>query len=292
MEINPESANPIRNVSDTALWVAVYRAMESERKDALFHDPFARRLAGERGQAIVDAMPRGKELAWAMIVRTAVMDELILQCVRDGATSVLNLAAGLDARAYRLDLPESLHWYHVDFPPMVEYVKDKLTGETPRCALEYVAADLREPEQRDAIFRKAAEKGPVLVITEGLLVYLPAENVADLAKALHQSAQARWWISDLATPLLLKRLAKSWSSKLKQGNAPFLFAPADAAAFFKPLGWRETVFRSSWTESLRLNRHIRFAGFWNFIMKLSPAEKQNAAVRMSGITLMQPDIRP
>ena len=291
MEINPESANPIRNVSDTALWVAVYRAMESERKDALFHDPFARRLAGERGQAIVDAMPRGKELAWAMIVRTAVMDELILQCIRDGATSVLNLAAGLDTRAYRLDLPESLHWYHVDFPPMVEYVKDKLTGEKPRCALEYVAADLREPEQRDSIFRKAAENGPVLVITEGLLVYLPAENVADLAKALHQSAQARWWISDLATPLLLKRLAKSWSSKLKQGNAPFLFAPADAAAFFKPLGWRETVFRSSWTESLRLNRHIRFAGFWNFIMKLSPPEKQDASIRMSGITLMQPDIR-
>ena len=41
-------ANPIRNVSDTALWVAVYRAMESERADAHFVDPFARRLAGER----------------------------------------------------------------------------------------------------------------------------------------------------------------------------------------------------------------------------------------------------
>ena len=39
MEINAESGNPIRNVSDTALWVAVYRAMESERSDALFRDP-------------------------------------------------------------------------------------------------------------------------------------------------------------------------------------------------------------------------------------------------------------
>ena len=52
--------NPIRNVSDTASWVAVYRAMESERPDAHFNDPYARRLAGERGQAIVDAMPRGR----------------------------------------------------------------------------------------------------------------------------------------------------------------------------------------------------------------------------------------
>ena len=63
--------NPIRNVSDTALWVAVYRAMETERSDALFHDPYARRLAGERGQAIVDAMPRGKSMSWPMVVRTA-----------------------------------------------------------------------------------------------------------------------------------------------------------------------------------------------------------------------------
>ena len=46
-------ANPIRNVSDTARWVAIYRAIESERADALFNDPFARRLGGERGEAIV-----------------------------------------------------------------------------------------------------------------------------------------------------------------------------------------------------------------------------------------------
>lgn len=280
--------NPIRNVSDTALWVAVYRAMESERADALFRDPYARRLAGERGQQIVDAMPRGKDLAWAMIVRTTVMDELILKCVQDGATSVLNLAAGLDARAYRLELPPTLRWYHVDFPPMVDYVRESLSGETPRCLLEYVAADLREAEQRDAVLRRAAEHGPVLVITEGLLVYLPAEDVASLAKALRTSAQAQWWISDLATPLLLKRLAKSWSSKLSQGNAPFLFAPDDAAAFFNPLGWRETVFRSSWTESLRLKRHVRFAGFWNLLMKVSPKPQRDASIRMSGITLMQP----
>jgi methyltransferase (TIGR00027 family) len=282
------TATPIRNVSDTALWVAVYRAMESERTDALFHDPYARRLAGERGPAIVNAMPQGKAMAWAMIVRTAVMDELILQCVREGAASVLNLAAGLDTRAYRLDLPSSLRWYHVDFPPMVDYVRDHLADEQPRCVLEYVSADLREPAQRDAVFQEAAAHGPVLVITEGLLVYLPPENVAELAVALRNVATAKWWISDLGTPLLLKRLSKTWLGRLRDGNAPFLFAPADAAAFFNPLGWRETVFRSSWTESLRLNRHIRFANFWNLLMKFSPRAEREASLRMSGISLMQP----
>jgi len=92
----------IENVSDTARWVAVYRAMETARPDAIFKDPFADRLAGQRGQQILDAMPRGRATAWPMIVRTAVFDEIILDAVRNKqADLVVNLAAGLDAR----DLP-------------------------------------------------------------------------------------------------------------------------------------------------------------------------------------------
>jgi O-methyltransferase involved in polyketide biosynthesis len=48
----------VSNVSDTARWVAVYRSWESARKDALFHDPYADFLAGERGKTIAALMPR------------------------------------------------------------------------------------------------------------------------------------------------------------------------------------------------------------------------------------------
>ena len=75
------ASDTIQHVSDTARWVALYRAMESERPDALFHDPYARRLAGPRGERIVDTMPKGRSWAWPMIVRTAVMDELILRAI-------------------------------------------------------------------------------------------------------------------------------------------------------------------------------------------------------------------
>ena len=55
--------------------------MESEHPGALFRDPFARRLAGERGRAIVEKMPKGRAFAWPMIVRTALMDEIILRTI-------------------------------------------------------------------------------------------------------------------------------------------------------------------------------------------------------------------
>src|SRR6266487_2591693 len=116
------SSSPISSVSDTARWVAMYRAMESERADALFRDPFARRLAGPAGEQILASMPQGRRWAWPMIVRTAVMDEIVTRLVKEqGVDTVLNLAAGLDARPYRLDLPSQLHWIDVDLEGILSY---------------------------------------------------------------------------------------------------------------------------------------------------------------------------
>jgi len=281
--MNP--ANPIRNVSDTALWVAIYRAMESERADALFHDPYARQLAGERGAAIVASTPGGKASSWPMVVRTAVMDEMVLRCVQQGATTVLNLAAGLDARPYRLPLPPTLRWLHVDLPDMVEYFRSRMGGETPRCALEFVAADLRDADARRELFARASAHGPVLVITEGLLIYLESDQVAELARDLHEFARARWWISDLASPLLLKFLARGRLPDLSA--APFRFAPAEGTVFFAPYGWREAQFRSSWDESLRLKRAMPGVWLWRQLFKLQSRKRQEAQRRMSGIILLE-----
>src|ERR1043165_2932773 len=100
----------LRNISDTALWVAIYRARESERADAHFHDPYARRLAGERGEQIAADMQKGMKHEWPMIARTVNIDQIVANCIAEGADMVINLACGLDARAYRLDLPANLKW--------------------------------------------------------------------------------------------------------------------------------------------------------------------------------------
>jgi O-methyltransferase involved in polyketide biosynthesis len=67
----------IENVSDTALWVAVYRAHETLRSDALFHDPFAERLAGSKGAAIAVQAAGGKMTEWSVVIRTYIIDRFI-----------------------------------------------------------------------------------------------------------------------------------------------------------------------------------------------------------------------
>ncbi|MBL8298919.1 MAG: class I SAM-dependent methyltransferase [Rhodanobacteraceae bacterium] len=281
---------PLRNVSDTALWVAIYRAMESERPGALFHDPYARRLGGARGEAIVKAMPKGRSMAWPLVVRVAVMDEILHRCIADGVKTVLNLAAGLDARPYRLDLPADLLWLHVDMPEMVDYFRSHMAQETARCQLEFIAADLREAGQRREVFaRAAAAPGPLLVITEGLLIYLEANDVIALARDLHDLAPARWWLSDLASPALLRFVANNWGRTVQQGNAPFRFGPGEGTAFFRPYGWREAEFRSTWDEAWRLNRKPALAWLWRALSWLQPRRKMETVRRMSAIVLLQSD---
>jgi len=280
--------NTISHISDTAHWVAVYRANESERPDALFRDPYARRLAGPRGEAIVQAMPRGRQWSWPMVVRTAVMDEIILRAVnRDGVRTVVNLAAGLDARAYRLEVPRTLRWIDVDLPAIQTYKREALAGETARCALEWLPADLADPTQRRAVLeRVAAGPGPALAVTEGLLIYLETDQVSALASDLHACAPIAWWLLDLAGPRLLKMLARNWGKSVAAGGAPFRFAPAAGTAFFEPAGWREAEFRSMWEESLRLKRTMPLAGLWNLIGRLYPKKTQAEMRRMSGVVLL------
>src|SRR5450755_2299399 len=90
----------IKGVSDTAFMVAAWRAAESKRPDALFRDPFAARLAGEHGRAIVASLRRGFLGGWQVVIRTVIIDEMIQKAVAAGIDTIVNLGAGLDARPY------------------------------------------------------------------------------------------------------------------------------------------------------------------------------------------------
>ena len=141
----------IEHISDTAKWVAVYRAMETKRPDAIFRDPFAERLAGAQGQAIVDSMKNGRSMAWAMIVRTAVFDEIILERIRNGNVDVVvNLAAGLDARPWRMKLPPTLRWIDVDLPGILDHKTEIMKAEKPAASRRRGRDESPRPRRRDA----------------------------------------------------------------------------------------------------------------------------------------------
>ena len=209
----------IRHISDTARWSAVYRARETERQNPLFRDPFARRLAGERGEQIAATMPFSDRNTWSWVVRTYLYDQLISDHVSQGGDMVINLAAGLDARPYRMALPTSLRWVEIDLPEILAYKQHVLAAEKPACAVERVALDVSDAASRRALFgRLGREAGKALIVAEGFLIYLTAEQVGALAEDLAVPASFQKWIVDLASPGLLRILRKNVGAQLVEGG--------------------------------------------------------------------------
>src|SRR5437899_4100514 len=137
----------VRNVSDTARWAAYFRAQETARPDALFRDRFAERLCGQHGVDIANTLPDGNKHAWAWVTRTYLFDHFIKQELQQGADLVLNLAAGLDARPYRLELPASLQWIEVDLPE-IQADRKSTRLNSSHLGISYAAFCLKKKSSR------------------------------------------------------------------------------------------------------------------------------------------------
>jgi methyltransferase (TIGR00027 family) len=273
-----------KSISDTAHWVAFCRAMESERPDALFRDPFARLLAPANGSAPGSAM-LSRFAADVVAIRTAVMDEIILKAVRDYQVDmVLNLAAGLDARAYRLPLPRDLRWIEVDLPEVLAYKSAILNGEAAACSLESTALNLLDPDRVQLLERLNGEANRILVLSEGLLVYLTPDDVAALAADLHRQQNFHYWLTDLMAPRSMRIMSAFACRQLAQANARLRFAPMDLRAFFGDLGWRAIELHPGLSEMRRLNRHTTVPASLLSILKIV---RGNRLQSMDGTALFE-----
>jgi methyltransferase (TIGR00027 family) len=275
----------VRNISDTARWAAVFRARETERPDAMFRDPFAKRLAGQLGVDIANTLPEGNKHAWAWVARTYLFDQFITQELQQGTDMVVNLAAGLDARPYRMKLPASFQWIEVDLPEILTYKEGILANEKPTCALERVRLDLSDGNARRSLFAELDRRASkILVLTEGLLIYLSAEEVAALAKDLAAGSHFQRWILELGSPGLLRMMQRTAGKQLSEVGAPFKFAPVEGPAFFTPHGWEPMDVKSL----LKTATQFKRPPFFLRLLGRLPEQKKPAGNRpWSGVCLFK-----
>lgn len=244
----------INDVTDTAIWVAAYRAEESLRKDALFHDTFAQLLVGAQGELIATRTQGSRYTAWSVVIRTFIIDRFIMNLLAEGVDTVINLGAGLDTRPYRLDLHKELRWVEVDFPKIIDLKNEKLKEQTPCCKLERVQLDLSNNELRDQFLEKIASSSKnVLVITEGVIPYLSNIEARSLADALKKHKNFTHWITEYYSPEILKFL-RTPKRLTQMKNSPFLFYPEDWFLFFKQSGWDVLETKYFGVESEKLGR--------------------------------------
>ena len=113
-----------------------------------------------------------------------------------------------------------------------------LANDKPTCQLERITVNLADVSERRRFFSEIANRGKRgLVLTEGLLIYLSTEEVAQFAEDLSGVASLQRWILDMHSPRLLAMMQRNTGKALEKVGAPFKFGPAEGPDFFVPHGW-------------------------------------------------------
>ncbi|MER6053006.1 SAM-dependent methyltransferase [Streptomyces sp. NPDC020883] len=179
----------VTGIGLTALGVAAGRALETERPDGLVSDPYAdafvaaadapvpvpRRLADTEPLSAA-ARDMWTSMAAYLGVRSLFFDRFLMTAAAGGITQVVVAAAGLDARAFRLEWPPGVELFEIDQPRVLEFkdgVLDRL-GARPRCGRHVVPVDLRD-DWPAALEDAGFDRGRATVwLAEGLLPFLSA----------------------------------------------------------------------------------------------------------------------
>jgi methyltransferase (TIGR00027 family) len=281
----------IKDVSDTSIWVAYYRAKETERKDALFHDPFAKVLIGDRGKKIAEELKAiGRFTEWTVIARTLIIDDYIKELIQNGVDMVINLGAGLDSRPYRMKLPNTLKWIEVDQPHVIAHKNEILKKETPSCQLKRIALDLSDSQKtHDFLQETGADAKKIVVLTEGVLPYLTEEQVSTLSNNLKSQPKIIFWIAEYFNSSVYKYLKASPRMK-KMKNAPFLFYPQDWMGFFESCGWGQQEIRYIGLEGVRHGRKMPMPWWAIFFKPFMSKKTLDNSMKMTGFVLFKKNV--
>jgi methyltransferase (TIGR00027 family) len=231
-------------VAATGLLVAAMRAEESARDDALFHDPFAERLAGDDGRRLLaeSGSETGQPSA-PIVVRTRLFDEALLRAHADGVSQVVIVAAGMDARSYRLPWPDSTTVFEVDQPHVITLKDERLAGDKPRCRRVAIGVDLADDWPKALEAQGFNCSAPTVWTIEGLLQYIEAPDVDRLfARVDALSAPGSVLLYDVIGKALLEApFLQNTIEFMQKLGAPWVFGSDTPATLVENHGWSATV---------------------------------------------------
>lgn len=247
-------------VSRTALLTAAARAAESELPAPLYDDPFAGRVAGAEGAALLAQHPARDRFVRAHGVKTRVFDDAIRAAVAAGAEQVLLPAAGLDTRAWRLNLPPGVRWFEVDHGPVLDHKARVLAGTPARVARVAVRFNLRGARLAEALAAAGFDGSKrTVVVPEGLLMYLePADAEGLLARLAALVPAGSTLCADILNAAAVDPagVLRAVLARFAAEGAPWRFGTDAPAALLGRAGWRvgDVVFAGhprAWPERFR-----------------------------------------
>jgi methyltransferase (TIGR00027 family) len=247
MSTRHDEAPALAGVGLTSLWVAAMRAVETERplsEGRLCEDPFARALAGAEGFATLERSVAELGIGPPVVpVRTRFCDDRLRAALDEGFEQIVILAAGMDSRAFRMDMKPEVHVFEVDRAEIFAHKEPRLERTRPRGVRTIVPVDLADDWPRALVDRGMSPSRRTFWVVEGLLIYLEAPAVDALFTRLDalSAPGSRAIFDGSSTAILQHPIMASRVAFVAKLGAPWIYGLDEPEAFTARFGWRAQV---------------------------------------------------
>ena len=217
---------------------------DAERSKPVCGDTFAKVFMNEDGLRILETFKDETSPNASNVARHRIIDDLLRrELLSNPDVSILIVGAGFDSRAYRLN---GGTWVELDEPQVITYKNDRLPvsqcqNELHRIPIDFAADSLEEK------LSLIARRTPVVVVIEGVFMYLEEEAIKQVLQTLHRLFPRHKLICDLMSRSFFEKYGRTIHEKLTGLGATFRFTADNPEDVFVKSGY-ERVGRISIVE--------------------------------------------
>jgi len=201
----------LTGVPETMIQTLYARAKESRKPNHIIYDQKAIEIVQKLDYSF-SAADKDVMMSSGVVARTLLLDRMVKEYVNNHSDLVVvNIACGMDTRFYRVDNGE-IRWYNVDLPETIE-VRQRFFIETGRVSM--IAASAMDERWADEIDK---ENGSVLIIIEGLTMYLTEKDVRTILNIIGKHFINVTVFMEIMSPMVAKKVEEK---SIKASNAKF-----------------------------------------------------------------------
>ena len=187
----------ITGVPETMIQTLYARAKESKKEKHFIYDKQAVEIV-EKMDYNFDKADKDSMMSAGVIARTMLLDRMVGDYVeRYPDAVVINIACGLDTRFYRVDNGR-IRWYNLDLPETIA-VRRRFLEENGRVSM--LACSAMDGTWAEQI---GTAEGRVLVIVEGLTMYLTEEDVKTILTIIDENYDNVTVYMEIMSPMIAK----------------------------------------------------------------------------------------
>lgn len=189
----------ITGVPETMIQTLYARAKESKKSNPLIYDKKSIELV-ERIDYDFSVADKDIMMSSGVIARTILLDKMVKDYINSNPNSTItNLACGLDTRFYRVDNGK-IKWYNLDLPEVIR-IRKRFFTENNRVSMISSSA-----MEEDWVNNVDTQKAPVLIVIEGLTMYLTEEDVRIILSIITKHFVNTTIFMEIMSPMVVRNV--------------------------------------------------------------------------------------